>query len=165
MLKEVYLISLHSSFKEYRNIKLFHTFLSITFNCKSIPPLYSLEVDRDGGAVKRYGYISARTDTTQQINICLGIHFQTCVANFNPTCLFRLIPTTIFLFLYALIISDVAFTWCTRLLIMIIGMNFCLLSVLCLNECDLEPSTTRRPRPNRPVKPWKILLLCHTSYV
>ena len=125
MLKEVYLVSLHSSFKEYKNIKLFHTFLSITFNCKFIPPPpYSIEVDSDGGVVKRYGHISARTNTTQQINICLGIHFQTCVATFNPTCLFRLLPTTILLFLYVLIVSDAVFTWCTRLLMMTIWDEF-----------------------------------------
>ena len=156
MLQEVYLISLHSSFKEYRNIKLFHTFFSLTFNCKFSPPpppLYSLEVDPDGRTVKGYGYITARTDTTQQTNMCLGIHFQTCVATFNPTCLFRLLPTTVLLFLCVFIVGDVAFTWCTHLLMMIIGMNFCLLSVMCLNECDLETSRRRRPRPTRPVKP------------
>jgi len=41
MLQEVYLISLHSSIKEYRNIKLFHTFFSLTFNCKFSPPVFS----------------------------------------------------------------------------------------------------------------------------
>jgi len=39
------------------------------------------------------GYTGARTDTTQQTNICLGIHRQTRVATFNPTCLSRLIAT------------------------------------------------------------------------
>jgi hypothetical protein len=32
------------------------------------------------------------------------------VATFNPTCLFRLLPTTVLLFLYVLIVGDVAFT-------------------------------------------------------
>jgi hypothetical protein len=39
------------------------------------------------------GYIGARTDTTQQTNICLGIHRQTRVATFHPTCLSRLTAT------------------------------------------------------------------------
>jgi hypothetical protein len=39
------------------------------------------------------GYIGARTDTTQQTNICLGIHRQTRVATFNTTYLSRLIAT------------------------------------------------------------------------
>ena len=39
------------------------------------------------------GYIGVRTDTTQQTNMCLGIHRQTRVATFNPTCLPRLIAT------------------------------------------------------------------------
>ena len=30
------------------------------------------------------GYIGARTDTTQQTNICLGVHRQTRAATFNP---------------------------------------------------------------------------------
>jgi hypothetical protein len=30
------------------------------------------------------GYIVARSDTTQQTNICLGIHRQACVATFKP---------------------------------------------------------------------------------
>ena len=39
------------------------------------------------------GYIGARTDTTEQTNICLGIHRQTRVATFNPTCLSILLAT------------------------------------------------------------------------
>ena len=39
------------------------------------------------------GYNGARADTAQQTNICLGIHRQTRVATFNPTCLSRLIAT------------------------------------------------------------------------
>jgi len=39
------------------------------------------------------GYTGARTDTTEQTNICLGIHRQTRVVTFNPTCLSRLIAT------------------------------------------------------------------------
>ena len=39
------------------------------------------------------GYSGTRTDTTQQTNISLGIHRQTRVATFNPTCLSRLIDT------------------------------------------------------------------------
>jgi hypothetical protein len=38
------------------------------------------------------GYVGARTDTTQQTNICLDRHLQTRVAPFNQTCLPRLIP-------------------------------------------------------------------------
>jgi len=36
----------------------------------------------NGPALGR-GYIGARTDTTQQTNICVGIHRQTCVATFK----------------------------------------------------------------------------------
>jgi hypothetical protein len=54
--------------------------------------------DSDGRAVKGHGYISARTDTTQQTNICLGIHFQICVATFNSTSLLRLLPKKYFFF-------------------------------------------------------------------
>ena len=39
------------------------------------------------------GYNGDRTDTTQQTNIYLGIHRQTRVATFNPTCLSRLTDT------------------------------------------------------------------------
>jgi hypothetical protein len=39
------------------------------------------------------GYTEARAGTTQQTNICLGIHRQTRVAKFNPTCLSRLVTT------------------------------------------------------------------------
>jgi hypothetical protein len=44
-----------------------------------------------------YGYIGARTDTTHQTNICLGIHRKR-VATFNPTCVSRPITTRGFLF-------------------------------------------------------------------
>ena len=44
-------------------------------------------------AVLGRGYIRARTDATQETNICLGIHRQTRVATVNPTCLSRLITT------------------------------------------------------------------------
>jgi len=43
--------------------------------------------------LRRPDYIGARTDSTQQTNICLGIHRQTRVATFNPTCLSRLTAT------------------------------------------------------------------------
>jgi hypothetical protein len=43
------------------------------------------------------GYAGASTDTTQQTNICLGIHRQTRVATFNPTCLSILIATVGFI--------------------------------------------------------------------
>jgi len=35
------------------------------------------------------GYVGDRTDTAQQTDICLGIHRQTRLATFNPTCLSR----------------------------------------------------------------------------
>ena len=44
-------------------------------------------------AILGYGNIGARTDKTQQTNNCLGIHRQTFVTTFNPTCLSRLLHT------------------------------------------------------------------------
>jgi hypothetical protein len=58
----------------------------------------------------------ARTDTTQQTNICLGIHCQTCVVTFNPKCLSRLLTTYIPPVFCLLIVRDVNGTWCTRLM-------------------------------------------------
>jgi len=55
-------------------------------------------------------YIAARTDTTQQTNICLGLHLQICVATFNLTCLSRLLPTKGLIFLSLLVVSDVNIT-------------------------------------------------------
>jgi len=67
----------------------------------------STEFDPEPPATKRlhtyalgYGYIGARTDTTQQTNICL-------VATFNPTCVSRLIAMQGLLVLTLLIVSDV----------------------------------------------------------
>ena len=37
--------------------------------------------------------VGARTDTSQQTNVCLGIQRQTCVATFNSSCLSRLVAT------------------------------------------------------------------------
>jgi hypothetical protein len=47
---------------------------------------------------------------TQQTNMCLGIHRQTCVATLNPTCLSRLLATKVLLFLSAYC------RWCQRYL-------------------------------------------------
>jgi hypothetical protein len=49
----------------------------------------------------------ARTDITQQTNICLDIHLQTSVAPFNQTCLSRLLPAKRLSFLSLLIVGDV----------------------------------------------------------
>ena len=69
------------------------------------------------------GYFGARTDTTQQTNICLGIHRQICVATFNPTCLSRLLATKGLLVLRLLIVGDVKVKRRKRL--MMTGTNFC----------------------------------------
>ena len=53
------------------------------------------------------GYIGARIDTTQQTNICLGIHRQTRVATFNPTSLSSLLAIKGLLVLSLLILRDV----------------------------------------------------------
>ena len=55
-------------------------------------------------------YTGSTTDTTQQTNICLGIHRLTYVATFNPTCPSRLLPTKGLLFLNVLIVGDVTVT-------------------------------------------------------
>jgi len=41
-------------------------------------------------SVSGRGYTEARTDTTKETNICLGIHRQTPMATSNPICLSRL---------------------------------------------------------------------------
>ena len=53
---------------------------------------------------------SYKTDTTQQTNICLGIHRQTCMATFNMTCLSRLLATNGLLVL-SLLFCDVNVTY------------------------------------------------------
>ena len=51
------------------------------------------------------GY-TATKKIIQPTNICLGIHRQTCVATFNPTCLSRLLATEGLLVLSLHIVSD-----------------------------------------------------------
>ena len=63
----------------------------------------------------------ARTVATQQTNIGLDIHLQTCVAHFNPTCLSRLLP---YLFLSLLIAGNVKWWW-LMMMMMMIATNFC----------------------------------------
>jgi hypothetical protein len=70
-----------------------------------------------------YGYIGARTHTTKQTNICLGVHLQTCLVAFNTTCLSRLVATKGRLFPSLFIVGDVNVTWCTFL--MLVGTKFC----------------------------------------
>jgi hypothetical protein len=55
-------------------------------------------------------YVGSTTDTTQQTNICLGIHRRTCVATFNPICPSRLLPTKGLLSLSLHIVGDVTVT-------------------------------------------------------
>jgi hypothetical protein len=58
-------------------------------------------------------YIGARTDTTQQTNICLDRHLQTRVSAFNQTCLPRLVPTKLFSTLSLLIVGETLHdVWC-----------------------------------------------------
>jgi len=59
-----------------------------------LEPTVSADKRQQTNALGR-GYIGTRTDTTQQPNICLGIHRQTRVATLNPTCLSRLIATAV----------------------------------------------------------------------
>jgi len=67
-----------------------------------------------------------RTDTTQEINVCLGL-----LATLNPTCLSRLLSIKGLLFLSLLIVGDVNVTWCTRLMM---DSNLCLQVVLHYNS-------------------------------
>jgi hypothetical protein len=54
-----------------------------------------------------HGNIGTGTDKTQQTNNFLGIHCQTRMTTFNPTCLSRLLPTRQLLFLSLLTVCDV----------------------------------------------------------
>jgi len=91
--------------------------------------------DPGGSEVWGYGYVGARTDSTQQTNICLAIRLQTCVATFNPTCLSRITSAKGLIFLSLLIVGDVIVILGTRLLMngtyfLMTDSNFCFKLVL-----------------------------------
>ena len=87
---------------------------------------HSLAIEHPQTYALRYGNIGARTDTTQEINVCLGM-----LATLNPTCLSRLLSIKGLLFLSLLIVGDVNITWCTRLMM---DSNLCLQVVLHYNS-------------------------------
>jgi len=69
---------------------------------------HSLGIEHSQTYALRYGNIGARTDTTQEIKICLGMF-----ATLNPTCLPRLLSTKELIFLSLLSVDGVNVTWCT----------------------------------------------------
>jgi len=111
----------------YHRMSLDCVILWIKVSLKALKKKYQLSLlqcrTRLPRCLNRNGYTGARADTRQQTNTVWTYISRHVWLLFNPTCPFRLLPTTGILFRSSHIVGDVNVILCT--LLMKTGANFC----------------------------------------